>query len=112
MNWFKRKKENEINPLNLDWGIITADGDNRKEIIHVFNSDMTKKENEKFTKSFIINKYRYYKKHLPSEKNQIFTLDLRGQNITEKEIEKIESDLIAGIQKIDTNPNVKFEFKI
>jgi len=110
MNWFNRK--NKINPLTLNWGIITADGDNGKEIIHVFNSDMTKKKNENLTKSLVINKYIYYKKHIPSDRYQVFKFDLRGQNLTQQKIQEIENDLKTGIHKVDSNPNVKFEFKL
>lgn len=112
MNWFKRKEKNPIDPLDIDWGIITADGDNDKEIIHVFNSDMTKKENGNLTKSLLLNKYRYYKKHLPIDRDQIFVFDLRGQDLSENEIEKIENDLINEIKKIDSKPKIKFKFEV
>jgi hypothetical protein len=112
MNWFSKK--NKINPLKLDWGIITADFDNieKKEIIHVFNSDMTKKKNNNLTKSFVINKYNYYKIHLPKNRTQNFIFDLRGQNITKKESENIEKDIRLGINKSINEPELKFEFKL
>jgi hypothetical protein len=111
MKWLKQKN-NAINPFSLDWGKITADGDNGKEIIHVFNSDMTNKNIGLLTKSFILNKYKYYSKHIPSDRNQVFVLDLRGQNLSKKEIETIENDLKIEIHKIDNNTNVKIEFKL
>ena len=112
MNWFKRKNKSTTSSNKLDWGIVTTDFDNGKESIHIINSNMTKKDNNNLTKSFVINKYIHYKSQISTNRKQLFVFDLRGQNINEEESIKIEKDIREGISKFDQNSELLIEFKL
>ena len=102
--------ENKENPLDLDWGEITVDGLKDTTAVHVFNSDLNKTFCERRTKSLIVNKYRYYKKHLPHDKIQEFTLDIRGQNISIEKQHLIKNEILKEIHLFDDKPKISIRF--
>ena len=112
MRWFSAKTEekNDLNPFDLDWGLVTADGDKDGFSIHVINSDLTDKGCISKTQSLVFYKYKYYKLHLPSDRIQKFIFDIRGQEISDRQIEAFKSDLLGMIEKNEIEPKFKIEF--
>jgi hypothetical protein len=112
MNWFNKEKEelDDINPYELDWGLITVDGNNEGFSTHVINSDLTNTDCEAKTKSLVLNKYRYYKIHLPAGSIQKFIFDIRGQNISDKRIKSFKNDLYTLIEQNKSELKLKIEF--
>jgi len=77
-------EEISINPYNLDWGTITptAFSESNKEILHVFNFDISSKENIEKAIIFSTGKIIWTSKHVPTDTTQKIVFDLRGQPIT------------------------------
>jgi hypothetical protein len=112
MKWLSTNIEehNDLNPLELDWGLVTADGDKDGFTVHVINSDLTDKSCLTKTQSLVFNKYKYYKLHLPPDRIQKFIFDIRGQDISDRQIEVFKRDLLGMIEKNENEPKFKMEF--
>lgn len=113
MNWFKKifsNDDNGFDPLSLDWDRITIDGEKDGTFIHVFNSNLNSKSCQQLTKSLIVNKYLYYKNHLPNDGIQQFILDIRGQGISEKTQELISNEIEKEISRFDNQPNISIKY--
>jgi len=72
------------NPYDLDWGTLTPAGfsEINKEILHIFNFDISSKENVERAVIFSAGKVFWTDKHIPEEVTQKIIFDLRGQPIS------------------------------
>lgn len=71
-------------PYDLDWGKITSSGfsENNGEVLHVFNFDVTSKENVERSVIFSVGKIIWSGKHILGDVTQKIVFDLRGQPIS------------------------------
>jgi len=97
----------------LDWGAITIEGfsDEKKEALHVFNSDLSKKEKIDRVKKFAIGRVIWAHKHFPTGTNQRIVFDVRGQSLSSQELEEIKNSILESVIVI-ISTKLSIEFKL
>lgn len=79
----------------MDWGNVTPEGFNEKEneALHVFNFDLSKKENIDNAILFTLGKMLRSKEDLPEDCKQTFTFDVRGQKIPDGGLDYLVTEI-------------------
>ena len=102
-----------MEPYNLDWGVVTPDGYNKElnELLHVFNFDVSSRDNIKRCTIFVIGRIIWFNIHVPSGSIHKIVFDLRGQAITLLDgAGKMKEEIIKKLQKL--NPSLKLNIEI
>lgn len=88
-------------PFSLDWGSISPEGysEQKKEVIFIFNFDLSSQENVERCIVFSVGKILWAMKNIPSSKYKI-VLDVRGQALALlNRAGKMKEDIINTIVK-------------
>lgn len=75
--------------LNLDWGIATPEGydDANREALHVLNVNFIGEANRNRVVKFACARVLHFHRHLPKGSSQRVRFDLRGQLVSNKNLE-------------------------
>jgi len=84
----------------LDWGNVTPEGFNRtsREVLHVFNVDISTSESVQRCIFFSIGKIVWTNFHLLENKKQKVVFDFRGQSDSVDKFQKIKNDILDGVK--------------
>jgi hypothetical protein len=102
-----------IEPYNLDWGVITPDGykEELNLLLHVFNVDVSSRDNIKRITIFVIGRVIWFNIHAPAGANHKIMFDLRGKAKPLLEsAQKMKEEIITALQKL--NPTIKLNIEI
>jgi hypothetical protein len=100
-------------PYHLDWGAITPEGYNKetKELLHVFNIDVSSRDNIQRCTVFIIGRIAWFNMQAPAGSSQKIVLDLRGQALTLLDrARKMKAEIIEGSTTL--NPSLQLIIEI
>jgi hypothetical protein len=100
---------------NKDWGNVTPEGFNERnnEALHVFNFDISKRENIENAILFTLGKIVRSAEHLPKNCKQIITFDVRGQELEGDTVNYIVGEIgkkISMLSKEFLNYSIHFKF--
>lgn len=102
-------------PYELDWGNITPEGfdQEKKEVIHIFNFDISSAEKVSKCSVFSVGKIIWVNKHIPKGTTQKVILDLRGQPITFLDrARKMKYDILQQVTQIESDIVIDIEILI
>ncbi|RXK85273.1 hypothetical protein [Filimonas effusa] len=101
--------------FDLDWGQITPDGYNEElnQVLHVFNFDMSSKENLKRILSYITGRIIWMSYNAPLGSSHRVVLDIRGQPFALLDrAKKIKNSIIEQLQLRDFTAEINIEILI
>lgn len=104
----------EADPYNLEWGWVTSDGysNEKKEVLTVFNFDVSCKENINRMMIFAIGKIVWLGKHIPEGTKQRIVFDLRGQPLTlSTRVKEVKEEILFHIKHI-SEKDIKVNIEI
>jgi hypothetical protein len=102
-------------PYELNWGNVTPDGFNeeKKEVINIFNFDISSAEKISRCVIFSVGKIIWINKHIIKGTKQKVIFDLRGQPITFLDrARKMKQDILKQVTQIKPDVIVDIEILI
>ena len=96
--------------LDLDWGIATPEAydDVNKEALHVLNVRFTGEVNRNRAVKFACARVLHFHKHLPKGSSQRVRFDLRGQLVSNKNLELARQTIVEEAAKHGIQVSVEF----
>lgn len=95
---------------DLDWGVVTPEGydDANQEALHILNVNFIGDENKNRVIKFVCARILNFNKHLPSGGSQRVRFDLRGQLISNKNLETARQTILE--KAVEAGISVTVEF--
>ncbi|MCO8125243.1 hypothetical protein NHH03_26130 [Stieleria sp. TO1_6] len=96
--------------LDLDWGIVTPEAydDVKKEALHVLNVHFIGEVNRNRVVKFACARVLHFHKHLPKGSSQKVRFDLRGQLVSNKNLELARQTIVEEAAKHGIQVSVEF----
>lgn len=96
--------------LDLDWGIATPEGfdDANKEALHVLNVNFIGEANRHRVLKFVCARVLHFHRHLPKGSSQRVRFDLRGQLVSNKNLELARQTIVREAAKHGIQVAVEF----
>lgn len=94
----------------LDWGPVTPEGydDTKREALHVLNVNFIGAENRNRVLKFVVARMLHFHRHLPTGSSQRVRLDLRGQLVSNKNLELARQAISCEAAKHRIDVSVEF----
>lgn len=95
---------------DLDWGIATPEAydDVNKEALHVLNVHFIGEANRNRVVNFACARVLHFHKHLPQGSSQRVRFDLRGQLVSNKNLEAARQTIVGEAAKRGIKVTVEF----
>ena len=99
-----------MNELDLDWGKITPEGydDTNREALHILNVNFIGEESRNRVVKFAVARMLYFHRHLPEDSSQRIRFDLRGQLVSNKNLELARQSIFREAAKHKINVSIEF----
>ena len=96
--------------LDLDWGIATPEGydEENREALHVLNVNFIGEANRNRVVKFACARVLYFDRHLPKGSSQRVRFDLRGQLVSNKNLELARQSIMQVASKHGVRVSVEF----
>jgi hypothetical protein len=99
-----------MNELDLVWGVATPEGydDATREALHVLNVNLIGDINRNRVLKFTCARVLHFDRHLPKGSSQRIRFDLRGQMISNKNLELVRQTIVQESAKQGITVVVEF----
>ena len=94
----------------LDWGRATPEGydDANREALHILNVNFIGEENRNRVVKFVVARVLHFHRHLPQGSSQRVRLDLRGQLVSNKNLDHARQAITHEAAKHQVNVSIEF----
>jgi hypothetical protein len=95
---------------DLDWGIATPEGydDASREALHILNVNFIGEVNRNRVVKFVVARVLHFHRHLPAGSSQRVRLDLRGQLVSNKNLDLARQAIAHEAAKHQINVSIEF----
>jgi hypothetical protein len=96
--------------LDLDWGTATPEGydDANREALHILNVNFIGEENRNRVVKFVVARVLHFHRHLPKGSSQRVRFDLRGQLVSNKNLNLARQAIFHEAAKHTVNVSIEF----
>ena len=103
-----------MNPFELDWGGVTPEGfdKSKNQVLHVLNIYMQNTEGRRLSLIFLVGRLIWFNKHLPPNCSHRIRIDIGGQTIPLKILNKWRESALSIIHKKIPTVNIEIEFLV